>query len=514
MLGGAAGIKDIIDNLPLSDVQRLKSVILAIKSQGPRDVISTCVEELLRLVAESDRVTGRLVSPTLAPLIQLCSERYLLECIERQSQQGDFFRHLKEMARLHMNLLRRIVVGTVEVPEDLRFQVFESQLESLVRSWEDYVPVYLPSDMPADIHPGMAFCLDMVHALSADSGFKRRISSGIRERRIASGAVSDLIHSTLKLAAKNGFSLDIVLKFLKHTLPTYFEHSIWPRYFERRAHRASRTTMVPSLPREILRWWSIARTGECEHKRGLWLKTIFYRHGAKSFSLHVELLGDLLLQTLRHEADRKFTVRKDPGKFHDNLRTCLYDIAYGERMTFIKLLCRNLPSIDVDLDTWPPSERESQLFPYWEAKTLRALPTSDAKWLFRRMLAIHGCEEFLPVPDGASRSKNQMSWTAQCLLKIDWELEEDASGQLPVARKGLFALISYHAMLTRAVLTKSKRRATRDRDPRGRWTWATGSLRIAIASKSLDIFQETVEWSRRFLRDPVCHRKPYGSTVH
>lgn len=415
LLGGAAGIKDIIDNLPLSEVKRLESVILGIKFQGPRDVISTCVEELLRLVAESDRATGRLISPTLTPLIQLCSERYLLECIERQGQQGDFSRHLKEIARLHMNLLQRIVVGTVEVSENLRFQVFESQRESLVRSQDEYVPVYLPSDMPADIHPGMAFCLDMVHSVSADAGFKRRISSS---------AVLDLIHSTLKLAAKKGCSLDTVLKFVKHILPTYFEHT---------DHRA-RWTMGPPLPHEILRWWSIARTGKIQNKSGFWLRSIVSHNGPECFSLHLELLEDLLLQTLRQQADRRFNIRKDPREFHRSLNACVSDIPSEERLTFIKFLCRNLPSIHVDLDAWPPSERESQLFPYWN---LQNLPTSDAKWLFGRMLAIHGCEEFLPDPDGACRSENQMTWTDQCLLKIDWELEEDTGGQLPVTRKGL-----------------------------------------------------------------------------
>ncbi|KAF7172544.1 hypothetical protein CNMCM6106_006696 [Aspergillus hiratsukae] len=468
LLGGAAGLKEIIDNAPLSDVNRLKTAILAIKFQGPRDVVSTCVEELPRLAAESDRATGRLISPTLAPLIQLCSERYLLECIERQGQQGDFSRHLKEIARLHMNLLRRIVVGTVEVSEDLRLQVFQSQRESLVRSPEEYVPVYLPSDMTADIHPGMAFCLDMVHALSANAGFKGRINSV---------AVLDLIHSTLKLAAKKRCSLDTVLKFVKHILPTYFEHT---------DHR-TRWTMPP-LPREILRWWSIARTGKIQNKSSFWLRSIVSHNGPECFSLHRELLEDLLLQTLRQQADRRFSVRKDPREFHRSLNACVSDIPSEERLTFMKFLCRNLPPIDVDLDTWPPSERESQLFPHWGLETLRALPTSDAEWLFGRMLAIHGCEEFLPDPDGASRSKNQMTWTEQCLLKIDWELEDDTSGRLPVTRK---------------VLAESKRRATRDRDPQGRLTWATASLQFAIASKSLDIFQETVEWSRRFLRDPV-----------
>ncbi|RHZ45462.1 uncharacterized protein CDV56_103721 [Aspergillus thermomutatus] len=468
-LGGAAGIKEIIDNLAMSEVKRLASAITHIKLQGDRQVISACVEELLRLVAESDRITGRVISPNLGPLIELCSESYVLEYLERQGQQDDAFQQrLKEIGRWHLDLLRRIAVGTVEVSEDVRVKVFLSQRDSFVRSQQEYVPVYLPPDMTADVHPGVAFCLDMVHAFSANAGFKRRIGS----------AVLDLIHTTLKLAVKKGCSLDLVLKFVKHILPTYFEHS---------ERRVSWVTRDP-LPREILRWWSIARTGKIPYKGTFWLQRLLFHNDAKSFSLHIELLEDFLLQTLRQQADRKFDIRTNPRDFYHHLSDHLYGIPCEERLTFIKFLCRKVPSIDVDLDTWPPSERESQLFPYWEERILRALPTSDAKWLFGRMLAIHGCEEFLPDPDGASPSQDRMTWTDQCLLKIDWEADEERSGQLPVAHK---------------VLAESKRRATRERDPQGRLTWASAALRFAIASKSLDIFQETVEWSRRFLRDPV-----------
>ncbi|GFF36796.1 hypothetical protein IFM51744_03239 [Aspergillus udagawae] len=466
-LGGAAGIKEIIDNLPMTEVKRLASVITDIKFQGNREVISTCVEELLRLVAQSDRMTGRLISPALAPLTQLCSESYVLGYLKRQHQQDDpFQRRLEELGSLHLDLLRRIVVGTVEASEDLRAKVFSSQPQALVRSQQEYVPVYLPPDMPADVHPGMAFCLDVVHALSANAGFKRSISSHI----------PDLIDATLKLAAKKESALHVVLKFVKHILPTYFQHS------------EQRWYMESSLPCEIVRWWSIARTGKIRYKWRFWLQSIFSHHGAKCFSPHLELLEDLLLQTLRQQADRKFNVRKNPKEFRNNLGRYVCDIPMEERLTFIKFLCRNLPSINVDLNTWPPSERESQLLPYWKEATLRDLPTSDAKWLFGRMLAIHGCEEFLPDPDGASADEDQMTWTDQCLLKIDWELDEDTSGQLPITRKAL---------------AESKRRATRDRDPQQRLTWATATLRFAIASMSLDIFQETVEWSKRFLRDPV-----------
>ncbi|GFG13347.1 hypothetical protein IFM5058_06401 [Aspergillus udagawae] len=466
-LGGAAGIKEIIDNLAMIEVKRLALAITTIKYQDSREVISTCVEELVRLVAESDRITGRSISPSLAPLIQLCSESYVLGYLERQGPRGDL--RLAEIRRFHVDLLRRISVGTVEVSENLRVKVFWSQMKVLVHSQQEYVPVHLPPDMPADVHPGMAFCLDIVHAVPANASFKSRIGS----------TVVITIKDTLKMAAKKACSLDHVLKFFKHVLPAYFEH---------REQCALWHGRPDPLRQEILRWWSIARAENIPIKGSFWLKRLLFNNDAEFFSLHLELLEDFLLQMLRQQADRKFNVRKDPGEFYKNLNNYLCEIPADGKLAFIKLLCRKLPSIDVDLDTWPPSERESQLFPYWKEEILQCLPTSDAKWLFSRMLAIHGCEEFLPDPVSASPNGNRMTWTDQCLLKIKWETDEDASGQLPVARK---------------VLAESKRRAMWERDPHGRLAWANATLQFAIASKSLDIFQETVEWSKRFLRDPV-----------
>ncbi|GIK04303.1 hypothetical protein Aspvir_008382 [Aspergillus viridinutans] len=467
LLSGAAGIKEIIDNLAMSEVKQLALAITAVQYQRSREAISTCVEELLRLVAESDRITGRSISPALAPLIQLCSESYVLGYLERQGPRGDL--RLAEIGRFHLDLLRRISVGTVEVSDGLRARVFSSQMKDLVHSQQEYVPVHLPPDMPADVHPGMAFCLDMVHAVSANASFKSWIGSTI--------VIS--INATLKLASKKGCSLDHVLKFLKHVLPAYFEH---------RQQCAVRDNRLDPLRHDVLRWWSIARAENIPFKGSFWLKRLLFNNDAKFFSLHLELLEDFLLQMFRQQADRKFNVRKDPGGFYKNLNNYLCEIPADGKLAFIKLLCRKLPSIDVDLDTWPPSERESQLFPYWKKEILQCLPTSDAKWLFSRMLAIHGCEEFLPDPDDASPNGNRMTWTDQCLLKINWETDEDASGQLPVARK---------------VLAESKRRATGERDPQERLAWANATLQFAIASKSLDIFQETAEWSKRFLRDPV-----------
>ncbi|KAF7176130.1 hypothetical protein CNMCM7691_001606 [Aspergillus felis] len=446
-LGGAAGIKEIIDNLAMSEVKQLALVITAIGYQGSCEVISTSVEELLHLVAESDRVTGRSISLTLAPLIRLCSESYVLAYLGRQGPQGDL--RLAEIGRFHLDLLRRISVGTVQVSEGLRVQVFSSQMKDLVRSQQEYEPVHLPPDMPADVHPGMAFCLDMVHAVSANASFKNRIGTTV--------AIS--IQATLKLATKKGCSLDHVLRFLKHVLPAYVEHR------EKGAVWASRPDR---LRHEILRWWSIARAENIPFKESFWLKRLLRNNDAKIFSLHLELLEDFILQMLRQQADRKSNVRGDPTEFYKNLNDYLCEIPAEVKLAFIKLLCRKLPSID-------------------NKEILQRLPTSDAKWLFSRMLAIHGCEEFLPDPDYASPNGNRMTWTEQCLLKIDWETDEDASGQLPVARK---------------VLAESKRRATRERDPQGRMAWANTTLQFAIASKSLDIFQETVEWSKRFLRDP------------
>jgi hypothetical protein len=48
----------------------------------------------------------------------------------------------------------------------------------------------------------------------------------------------------------------------------------------------------------------------------------------------------------------------------------------------------------------------------------------------------------------------------------------------------------------------------RGREPPERLRWAEGAVDLAARTKSVDIFVEVVEWSKRFMRDPVSFMCP------
>ena len=48
-----------------------------------------------------------------------------------------------------------------------------------------------------------------------------------------------------------------------------------------------------------------------------------------------------------------------------------------------------------------------------------------------------------------------------------------------------------------------KQRAMRTRVSAERSEWATFAIELAVRTQDLDIFSDVVEWSKRFLRDPV-----------
>lgn len=53
------------------------------------------------------------------------------------------------------------------------------------------------------------------------------------------------------------------------------------------------------------------------------------------------------------------------------------------------------------------------------------------------------------------------------------------------------------------MLEDIKKHAERDRDAEQRLLWAERAVDVALHSASVDLFKSVLEWTRRFLRDPV-----------
>lgn len=67
------------------------------------------------------------------------------------------------LRRFHTNLLRRIAVGAIEVPHDLKSHVLRLDLRSLLGSNEAYVPVH-HKETQSSMPPALVFGMDVLLA--------------------------------------------------------------------------------------------------------------------------------------------------------------------------------------------------------------------------------------------------------------------------------------------------------------------------------------------------------------
>lgn len=419
VLGGASGIMKIIDQLPQRDVQYLAKA-MAKGTHGKREQFAEHAEELLDIAAELDRKTGRLVVPALAPLVLLCSDEYVLDVLRCKNTERVGRLRFKELERLRVDLLRRIMARTVAVPEEVWLTLVQSKLNSVLRSPQKYIPAQTFKDMPADAPPGMLFMLDFVTAVSK-----------LEKLALIFGTITSWVNASLKNAVRRRTPFSTIIAYMKHVLPIYSKSG---------NTRAVRTTAKKCLINEIARWWSIARTGTIGSKEDLWLKRLLKYQSVASFAPHAELLETLVVESLPLPYLDTCLAKKDDdfsrSLFFSSVTALLRNTASELRLPFIKLICRETPSLQIDLNVWPPSDREAKLMPFWDISILRALPSADGQKLFDRMLAINECDEFLSHPIPGSATDGSTLWKNQCLLKIQWEREEHRP-HLPVTRKGM-----------------------------------------------------------------------------
>lgn len=479
-LGGATGLKDIMEDLPLEEVRLLSVAISKCKNMPDLDVSAACIEDLSRLLDETrNKSTQRTMSAQLAPLLDLCSDSFIVRYLSDSPLESVAdLQRLRNLARMRPGLLRKIAVGSVAFPLDGRVKIIEEYIEALARAQEPYAPVHLPADiLSSNLPSGMVFCLDLVHVGFADSALKTRIQRVLPQH----------IHETLDVEVRRRVEFDHILVFCEHVVRSYSG-----------GDKSWKGGDNP-LFKHIIRYWSVARS------RVASIASPCSQHRTHPSAKHTEALESLLIQVIGQIPQPTLDVRKDRTEFDSRVKHPLGEISREARFPFIKLFCRHAKFLDIDLDVWPPSERETHLFPAWDLSLLRSLPAADAELLFKRSLAINDCDEFLPPQEEVPGNGNRISWSEQCVLKAGWESHDANAHNFPLTHKGIPCLCRLldNRVLTRVVLGELKQRSERERYADQRLGWIRTAVRVASASMSLDIFHQVVEWTRRFLRDPV-----------
>ena len=146
------------------------------------------------------------------------------------------------------------------------------------------------------------------------------------------------------------------------------------------------------------------------------------------------------------------------------------------------------------------------------------LPVNDARWLFDRATSLRPERDVITYeyigPPWLGAGK-ELTWYNEALLKVKWEAEDAASGDShPIAHQRRSKsqkhnlchphLSAFTDPLTYIVIEDVKRKAERDRDADLRLIWAKRAVDVAVLSMSVGLLKDIANWSRRFIRDPVC----------
>lgn len=416
LLGGAQGIKDILDQLPMVQVRLLvKAIFGRCDVFSDRDLVSACVEELLALVDDTDGWASRSLGPHVSFLSAYCSAERVEHLLRSQWQTCSEI--LVHISRFHIPLLRQIGVGALQMPQHVRLAILNRCRISLLKSKATYDPVYCREN-EFELSPGLVFGMDLLMAM---------------QKEVVQYNHYDLcswVESILDQAIREKQPFESILLILNRGL-ALLQASASAR------PKGSSGWLSQSLSQCIIQFWSISRFGYTGAlPKGL-IATYKKRYRTKALVAHRESLEQCLIHGVLQNKDESFKIQENAQGVHQDLVKLLSLVAKKGKLEFLQLLCRHSPSLDFDLKAWPPSKKEEELMPCWDLRILQMLPPHDSRSLFRRSLYIHHCDEFLPSSGNGGPNSKVPSWEAQCLLWATWESADPKGNGFIVTRKGM-----------------------------------------------------------------------------
>lgn len=416
VLGGAQGIKNILDQLPLVQVKLLVQAIFGrCDHLSDRDLVSACVEEFLALVNGTNGWSARSLEPHVSFLSAYCSAQRVEHLL--RTQWTTCTEVLHHIARFHTPLLRQIGVGALNMPNYVRQRILSQCLNSLLKSKEAYEPIYYRGNQ-LERSPGLVFGIDLLMAMQKDAGQHSHHDLCSWGGRVLDKAIRE----------KQPF--ESILLILTQGL-TLLQASASAR------PRVSSAWLSQSLFQCIIQFWSISRFGEAVGLPTGVIKTFKKRYRTEALAAHQKSLEQCLIHGLLENEDENVKIKENAAGFHQSLVTIVALVAQKGRLEFLQLLCRHSPSLGFDLKAWPPSKKEEEYMTCWDLRILSLLPPGDSQFLFRRSLHIHHCDEFLPSSSNKGQSPQFPSWEAQCILWATWESAYPKENGFSVTRKGM-----------------------------------------------------------------------------
>ncbi|KAJ6015494.1 hypothetical protein N7540_010085 [Penicillium herquei] len=392
LLGGAKGIKDILDTLPLAEVRLLlKAISRHVGSAADRQLAMECIGELIDLIEKTDAWEMRPLNDQVTFLYGYCTRERLATFLSSSSRSRNTRSVLDGASLLHNSILREIAVGTLEVPSDVRRDVLTFCWKSLLYSDEAY-NLTTDDQSTSVLPPGLAFGLDLLMAMSREPKLQAEnqvycwieliVGLGIR-KRLPPQSFSHILHTALSLCRSSGFQ----------------------------------NWLTNSLVNDIFALWSTARFGGVGTFSQVGLASKVLKGCPRHLSDYCSALDQILVQDVLQIESRKLPADPKAGSFFPTLVTLVTIVKREGRFEFLKLLCQHSPTLAFDITSFPPSEKEKELIPIWSYDLLRALPLQFSKLLFDRSL--------YPREGNFILDTDFLSWGNQCNLWACWEAASD-----------------------------------------------------------------------------------------
>ncbi|KAL2853249.1 hypothetical protein BJY01DRAFT_244219 [Aspergillus pseudoustus] len=478
VLGGPRGVKEILDSLPLAEVRELVKGIFGRCDAAPSPKrmveVSKCVEEFLDLVEQgTDPWTERPLLPHVSHLAAYCSVERVEELLRSRWDMWSPILH--HFTRVHTPLLRQIGVGRVNMPKDVRLKILGRCRGALLSSKQAYDPIYFhDKDTQSSMSPGLVFGIDLLMVIEKEPSLHSEYE------------IEYWLEAIMKKAIRERLPFNSILQILNLALTAFQATAL----AQPKSGRGTSGWLYQPLSEAIAQFWSISRFGRVGGiAKGIVAK-YQKRRRTKGLSAHRDALEKCLIEKVLQVKDKNFKARgQDPREFVLRVDGFLSLVHKEGRLELLQLLCRHSPHLEFDLAAWPPSQTEAELIPCWHLNILNTLPSDGCWFLFRRSLHNYQCEEFLPEYNDKDTNSHIPSWEAQCLLWATWE---------SISPKGNVGF-----PITRKAISEMKQKATRAREHDERRRWAEKAIKLAVKTSSIDIFSETVEWSKRFIRDPM-----------
>ncbi|PYH29176.1 uncharacterized protein BO87DRAFT_345320 [Aspergillus neoniger CBS 115656] len=467
-VGGTAGLQDIFEKISIQEARSLARAIGSC-SNTTDPLLRQAIDELLhRLLPNFFKSSSTQFSGDsqqllkLEDVISLCnlsSDATLMKVFSTPLPDDVTGSLMRQLLNSHMSLLRDIAVRAFPVHPPLRKRLLDQHLAALLTSVKPYESRFGQERQTG--FPAIDFSSDLLAGEFGVSEKSRVVSWHTRIR---------CINITLTTSRRRRVPFDAIFALLQHVIPD-LGHS-----------ERTLTHWVP-LIHSLIELWVIAAFPDAHLQSISDAPVARYRerlHPSRPQTSHRDSLEAMLRTAF-------CTLSSD--QFQHCLRTLLPRTVPEARLPLLKILCKNLQHLKIDLEEPMPSVKEHKFVP-WSWSFLMSLPGRDARWLLERTKLLSPNHSLVnPFVFEWPASAGDSSYFRDALIRVHFDaMDREAADPVNSA--------------ARELIEDVKLRAVKARDPEDRLQWAKLTITIAKRSRDIRLVQDVIYWTSRFVRDP------------